>query len=121
MNGHTESEFMTIDQLSQHLNIKKSTLYSKAKSGGLPYYKVGRLLRFKKEEADWWMENNRREPIDLDLKAKEIFKKRNWSPIDISSLVKNAIDVVTGKGYTPNHGRPDRLKGLRKEVEHVIY
>jgi excisionase family DNA binding protein len=113
-----DSDYLTIDQLSQYLNIKKSTLYSKVKSGGLPYYKVGRLLRFKKDDADWWMGNNRRESIDLDLKAREIFKKRNGPTADIGSVVKNAIDGVRGKRYTSNHGRPDRVKGLRKEVEH---
>jgi excisionase family DNA binding protein len=113
-----DSDYLTIDELSQYLNIKKSTLYSNVKSGGLPHYKVGRLLRFKKEDADRWMENNRREPIDLDLRTREIFKKRNGSPIDIGSVIKKTIDEVRGKRYTSNHGRPDRVKGLRKEVEH---
>jgi excisionase family DNA binding protein len=112
-----ENQYLTIDELSQYLHLKKSTLYSKVKSGDLPHYKVGRLLRFNKEDVDRWMESNRREPIDLDLRTREIFKKKNGSPIDIDSVIKNAIDEVRGKRYTPNHGRPDQIKGLRKEVK----
>ena len=37
--------------------------------------------------------------------------------MDIGKVVKKAIEGVNGMGYTALHGKPDRIKGLRKEVE----
>jgi len=37
--------------------------------------------------------------------------------VDIGKVVKKAIEGVNGMGYTALHGKPDRIKGLRKEVE----
>jgi len=40
----------------------------------IPFFRFGRLIRFKKEEIDMWIENHREKTIDPDKKAKEILK-----------------------------------------------
>jgi excisionase family DNA binding protein len=109
-------EFLTMDELSQYLNIRKSTLYSMVEKGEIPSFRFGRLLRFKKQEIDIWIECHREETIDSDKKAKEILKGVRSPKMDINKTVKKVIEEVKNNGYTLNHGRPDRIKGLREEV-----
>ena len=112
-----EKEFMNIDELSQYLGIKKSTLYSKVERREIRFYRVGRLIFFKKEEIDTFMERNRVECFDIKKEAKRLMKGANRSRMDVNRIVKNAIEGVNGMGYTALHGKPDQVKGLRKEVE----
>lgn len=50
---------LTIDELSVHLKVAKSTLYKLAQEGKLPAQKVGRHWRFRKETIDRWLDENR--------------------------------------------------------------
>ena len=110
-------EFFTIDEVSEYLGIKKSSLYAKVERKEIPYYKVGRLVRFKKSDIDPWMEKFKSEPLDLHAKAREILKSVSKNSIDIDSLVNKSIAEAKGMNYTPKLGRSDRITGLRKEVE----
>ena len=67
-------EFLNINELSDYLNMRKSTLYSMVENKEIPFFRFGRLIRFKKEEIDMWIENHREKTIDPDKKAKEILK-----------------------------------------------
>ena len=51
-----EKLLFDIKQISNYLSIKEKTIYEKVESGEIPHYKIGRLLRFKKEEIDKWLE-----------------------------------------------------------------
>jgi excisionase family DNA binding protein len=51
------NEYLTIDDLSAYLGIKPKTIYARVKE--IPHYKVGRLIRFKREDVDAWMEKHR--------------------------------------------------------------
>ena len=113
-----DKEYLTIDDLAQYLSVKRSTLYAKAESGEIPFYKIGRLIRFKREDVEKWMESHRRERVDTDMRAKTILKAATRPRMDIGLVIKETIESVKSTGYTPNHGKPDRIKGLRKEVEH---
>ena len=112
-----EKKFLTIDELSQYLGIKKSNLYAKVERREIPFYKWGRLIMFKKEEVDAFMEKCRVECFDIKKEAERVMKGANRSRMDIDRVTKKAIEGVNGKGYTTLHGKPDRIKGLRKEVE----
>jgi len=110
-------EYLTIDDLAEYFSVKRSTLYAKVESGEIPHYKVGRLIRFRRDEVNTWMEGHRRERIAPDKKAKEILKGVRNPKIDVSKVVKKVIEEAKDRSYTLGHGKPDRIKGLRKEVE----
>jgi excisionase family DNA binding protein len=110
-------EYLTILELSEYLNIKRSTLYSMVEFGKIPHYRIGRLIRFKMSDVEAWMRNNGQAPSDANKNAKEIVKARNKPVADVNHLVKKTIAEIKGNRYTPFHGKPDRIKGLRKEVE----
>ena len=82
----------------------------------IPYYRVGRLIRFKQEEINQWMEKNKRDPEDASCKALEISRLIRNPKIDINRLVQQAVDPAKKRRYTPRHGKPDQVKGLGKEV-----
>jgi excisionase family DNA binding protein len=111
-------EFLNIDDLSELLRIKKSTLYSLVENGDLPHYKIGRLIRFRRNELDTWIKGHRRERVAPEKKAKEIVKELRNPEIDIGKIVRKAVEEVKNRRYNVPHGKPDRIKGLRREVSH---
>ncbi len=48
----------TIEELSEYLSIKESTIYQWTHLRKIPYIKVGRFLRFDSEEIDDWVAGN---------------------------------------------------------------
>jgi len=109
-------EFWDINDLSEFLGVKKSTLYGMVESGGVPHYKIGRLIRFKRDEMTMWMEGHRRGGVAPEGKAKEIIKGLKKPRMDMKKIVTKAVEEVKGSRYNLTHGKPDRIKGLRKEV-----
>ena len=109
-------ELLSVGDLSEYLNIKKSTIYRLVENGHLPHYKIGRLVRCKRSDVDAWIEKHRREGIEIDKKAKEILKSTTRPRVDINALVKKTIEEVKNRRYNVPHGKSDRIKGLRKEV-----
>ena len=112
-----EKVYLNIDELSQYLGIKKSNLYGKVERKEIPFYRLGRLIFFKKDEIDSFMEKCRVECFDIKKEAERVMKGANRSRVDVDKVVKNAVEEANGKGYNPFHGKPDRIKGLRKEVQ----
>ena len=124
------NSYLTIDDLSVYLGIKPKTLYAKVKE--IPHYKVGRLIRFKREDVDVWMERhkvakteqrlpapeNGSEHVQKVSEARKPRKRRvRRGPItDIDRMVRNTIDQVTTEYYSPGHGKSDQVKGSGKEV-----
>jgi excisionase family DNA binding protein len=45
-----ENTFWKIEEASQYLRTSKRTLYKLTMNSKIPHYKIGRSLRFKKEE-----------------------------------------------------------------------
>jgi len=116
-----EKEYLKINELSEYLGIKQSTLYFHVENGNIPFYKVGKLIRFKKQDIEQWMAGNKKEVFNLKKESLKKLRKPINPKLDIRSLAKRTIDEEKGKGYTSNHGRPDRIKGLRKEVENGAF
>jgi len=52
-------QLMTINQLSEVINVKKKTLYDWAHKGQIPYIKLGRLLRFDLAEIETWLKRRK--------------------------------------------------------------
>lgn len=101
-------EYLTIDDLSQILSIKRATLYSKVSHGEIPHYKIGHLVRFKKEDIDSWLEGLKQNSVDVKEKAKKIIKSVN---MDIDRLVKKTIESEKAHGYNQPHGKQASKEG----------
>jgi excisionase family DNA binding protein len=114
--GPILKEFLNIEELSDYLNMRKSTLYSIVENKEIPFFRFGRLIRFKKQEIDDWVEEHREESIN-PAKGREILGRVTNTRMDIDALVKNNIEEVKTRRYNLPHGKPNRIKGLRKEVE----
>jgi excisionase family DNA binding protein len=113
-----EKVYLNIGELSKYLSLKKSNLYGKVERKEIPFYRWWRLIMFKKDEIDAFMETCRIESVDPHKEAKRILKGANRSGVDVHKVIKKAVEEANGKGYNPSHGKPDRVKGLREEVEH---
>jgi len=53
---------LTIDQVSELLQIKKSTLYSWTFTRKIPFVKINGALRFKEKAINNWIEGQEQEP-----------------------------------------------------------
>jgi len=113
------SNFMIIKEVSEYLKIKVSTAYALVEEKRIPHFRVGRLIRFKKSDIDQWMEGQREEVVNVKVEAKKINGSlRKRSTQDVNGIVKKAIDEGKKRGYNVGHGKSDRIKDLRKEVDH---
>jgi excisionase family DNA binding protein len=110
-------EILNVDELSEYLGIKKSSLYSKVERKEIPHYKIGHLVRFKKSDIDLWMEKSKVETLDPQERAKKILRGTGNYTTDIGTLVKETIAEAKAIHYTPMKGKPDRFRGLGTEVK----
>jgi excisionase family DNA binding protein len=106
---------LSVAEVSEYLNIKPGTLYSKIHE--IPHYKIGRLIRFKKEDIDSWLEGNKKNCVAPEKVARKALGPKQKPKIDIDRVVRKAIDGTRGQGYTKPHGKPDQVKGLGREVK----
>lgn len=47
--------WVSIDEISEHLGVKKDTIYKWVARKKMPAHKVGRLLKFQIKEIDKWV------------------------------------------------------------------
>ncbi|MBI1823702.1 MAG: helix-turn-helix domain-containing protein [Nitrospirae bacterium] len=59
-------KYLNIQELSSHLNVKAKTIYGWISQREIPHFKLGRLVRFEKDEIDRWLEQKKVDPIDLE-------------------------------------------------------
>ena len=46
------ADVMTVSEVARYLRVNPQTVYRKAKAGELPALRIGRAIRFRKEELD---------------------------------------------------------------------
>ncbi|MDR0570697.1 MAG: helix-turn-helix domain-containing protein [Clostridiales Family XIII bacterium] len=56
----TDIKFLTIDDVSEMLQVTRSTVYN-LKKRGLPFIKLGKNIRFDQKEVVDWVKANRTE------------------------------------------------------------
>jgi len=113
--------YITIKEVAIYLNVKEKTLYALAASGDIPHYRIGRLIRFKKDEIDAWMQTRKVVKGNSDQTAQKILRTiQKSSAINIQRVVKKNIDEIKAASYSAGHGKSDRIEGLRKEAKHGI-
>jgi putative molybdopterin biosynthesis protein len=52
-------ELLTVEQVQELLQTGRTFTYNLVKSGELPSYRVGRLLRIRRRDVERWLEKNR--------------------------------------------------------------
>jgi excisionase family DNA binding protein len=72
------SKLLTMDEASAYLGISKLTLYGWVSARKVGFVKVGRLVRFKQEHLDRWIDQHtvkaRRESQELQEEAQQTQK-----------------------------------------------
>jgi excisionase family DNA binding protein len=51
----TTEPWVSVEQVAQHLDVAKDTVYRWRERRGLPAHRVGRLWKFKLSEVDEWV------------------------------------------------------------------
>ncbi len=52
-------KWLTLEQIAEYLQMSTSSIYKMAQASKIPAYKIGRQWRFKKEEIDRWVEEQK--------------------------------------------------------------
>lgn len=60
-NGDERPHFYTAGELAQILRVTDTTIYRLAKSGRLPYFSIGRAIRFKTSDVEEFLREARGE------------------------------------------------------------
>ena len=81
--------WITVKEAAIFLNIKEKTIYYLVNQGLIPHYRIGKMVRFNKEELSNLMRS----------------KKAGAMTAQVKKIVRSA--------YNSSYGRPDHLK---KEV-----
>ncbi len=102
---------VTIKELSAHLAVKESTLYSWVHNGTIPFHRLNGLIRFDMQEIESWVAASR--PASTDSIGS---LKKKYPSSDIERIVRKSIDSAKGIGYNQNNRKPGQHHGLRKEV-----
>jgi excisionase family DNA binding protein len=63
MMGNNASRWFSVEEIANHLGIKRDTLYKWIQRKELPAHKVGRLWKFKINEVDEWVRSGRAKDI----------------------------------------------------------
>ena len=51
--------WVSVEEIAEHLGIKKDTVYKWVKARHMPFHKVGRLLKFQVKEVDQWVKDGK--------------------------------------------------------------
>ena len=90
--------YLTIKDLAGELQVKPSTLYAWVAEGKIPCIKLHRLIRFRRDQIEEWVQGLRKPGPRA---ARPILKRRSTRNID------EVIARAKAEVYTPPCGRPD--------------
>jgi excisionase family DNA binding protein len=114
-----ETGFLKIEELAEYLNIKVKTLYAMTASTDIPHYRIGKLIRFSKEEIDEWLKSckNGNKPEAGQHKIKTNRKKSSTLFNNhVDKITRNIIEKETNKYYSTDNGKSDRIEAQEKET-----
>lgn len=55
----SDTKFLTVEQVAELLQVTRTTIYN-LKKQGLPFFKLGKNIRFDREEVIDWVKTNGR-------------------------------------------------------------
>lgn len=106
---------MTIKDVSNYTKIKEKTIYAKVESKQIPSYRIGRLIRFKKEEIDEWI-SSQYIGVNGDVPKSRSLIKSKATTSSVDRIIRKIIDQESRGGYTSANGKSDRIKGPKQEI-----
>lgn len=62
----TSKNLISINQLAEHLGVQKSTIYGWVHMREIPHYKIGRLLKFRSDEIEEWIQGRRVDALQYE-------------------------------------------------------
>ena len=83
-----EEKFFTLQEISQYLNIPKSTLYKLSQNNKIPSVKIGKQLRFRKSSIDNWLTEKEQRALPSGAAA---IKPRHILLVDDDLLVLKTL------------------------------
>lgn len=57
-------KLLTVDDLCELLQVKRSTVYDWTHTGYIPHYKFKKVLRFKEDQIQRWLNRKRKKGMD---------------------------------------------------------
>ena len=63
--------WLSVDEIAEHLGVKKDTIYKWVRTTDIPFHKVGRLLKFRINEIDQWVVTGCASEISQKLESNE--------------------------------------------------
>lgn len=58
-----QKRFMGVKELAEYLGMKPTTIYSWTHMRKIPYYKMGRIVKFDREKIDRWIKTKEVKPF----------------------------------------------------------
>jgi len=65
-------ELLGVTELAEYLKVNKQTIYNWVNKKGIPFVKIGDLLRFDKDEINRWLKNKTFRPDIIEYNGYEI-------------------------------------------------
>jgi excisionase family DNA binding protein len=69
-----EDRWLSVDEIAEHLGIKRDTVYKWISERQMPGHKIGRLWKFNKQEIDEWVRSG---GANTSLQESETSEDRN--------------------------------------------
>jgi excisionase family DNA binding protein len=92
--------FLDVREVAHYLKLRPSTIYSMAGNRKIPFYRIGRQLRFRKSEIDQWAERLKQPVVDVEMEGKKVIRSiEKKSDLDLDRIIKKVIDETRGKRY----------------------
>lgn len=54
-----KDRWLSVEEIAAHLGLKRDTVYKWVRLKGMPHHKVGRLVKFQRDEIDRWVKSGR--------------------------------------------------------------
>ena len=113
--------FLDVREVAHYLRVRPSTIYSMAGNRKIPFYRLGRQLRFRKFEIDQWAQGLKQPAVDVRAEARKVLRSvEKKSDLDLHRIVKKVVEDTKKKGYTVSQEKSGGIKGLETEVKHGL-
>ena len=113
--------FLDVREVAHYLKLRPSMIYSMAGNRKIPFYRIGRQLRFRKFEIDQWAERLKQPVVDAKIEAKKVLRSiAKKSDLDLDRIMKKVVEQSKKKGYNSPQEKPGGIEGLEMEVNHGL-